>query len=682
MNRRKWNAILIVAASVLLFPFGQAYAQAPSISSISPTSSPIGSVVILTGSNFGATQVGSTIKLNGTTVMATSWSSTAIAAMVPVGASSGTFTVNVGGQNANSSTFTVTPLPAGWSDSDIGTVGLAGSSSYANGVFTVKGAGASIGGAADAMNFVSQPLSGSGSIVARVVSLSGVSTSQQAGVMIRQTLNSGAMAAETIYSSSFGFFQYRATTGGSSSDFSSNATLPYWVEVTWTGSTFSGYISPDGINWAQVGSTETISIGTSAYVGLGVSSNTTTQLATATFDNVSISSTAAPAPIIASVSATTVSVGSVVQINGSNFGTTQGNNLVLLGDLPVTINAWTDTAITITIPSGAASGPLVVVLSPTMNASNPATITVTGQVLPAGWLDQDIGQQIEAPGSASYANGVFTLKGAGWQIGGTADGTHFVYQTLTGNGSIIARVVSLAGGAGPQAGVMIRETLGSGATMADAVYSAGYLYFQYRATTGGSQSTDASNNQTLPYWLQVARNGNTFTAFMSLDGLNWVQMGTSQTISMSGTAYIGLVASSGETTSLATATFDSVSVNSEAAPAPVIAGVSGTTGAVGSQLEISGFNFGNSQGNSLATLNGSALTVNSWSATEIVVTIPSGATSGSLLVSVAPTMNDSNPVGFTVTSPATHCLKAEYSMRTVGRLVWPAVQRTPVASTR
>jgi hypothetical protein len=46
----------------------------------------------------------------------------------------------------------------------------------------------------------------------------------------------------------------------------------------------------------------------------------------------------------------------------------------------------------------------------------------------------------------------------------------------------------------------------------------------------------------------------------SADGVNWVQLGTSQTISMAQSVYVGLAVSSRSTSSLATATFDNVSV--------------------------------------------------------------------------------------------------------------------------
>lgn len=84
------------------------------------------------------------------------------------------------------------------------------------------------------------------------------------------------------------------------------------------------------------------------------------------------------------------------------------------------------------------------------------------QSLPSGWTDQDVGTYGTA-GSASFSNGVFTVTGAGQSFTyGTVDGFNFLYQQMSGDGYIIARVVSESNY--PQAGVMIRETLNSGAT--------------------------------------------------------------------------------------------------------------------------------------------------------------------------------------------------------------------------
>jgi hypothetical protein len=235
-----------------------ATAGAQTITSISPTSGPIGMPVTIAGSGFGATQGTSSVSLNGTLATTTSWSDSTIVAIVPSGASSGMFSVTVNGQTAYSSSFTITSLPSGWTDTDIGSVGTAGSASYANGTFTVKGAGTQIWGSADSFNFLYQPLSGDGTIIARVVT---DGSNLAAGVMIRETLNLGSTNAIAGYytpTTSY-YMNVRTSTGGSTSTVgSATASLPYWVKVVRSGSTFSGYASLDRVNWTQIGSSQTI----------------------------------------------------------------------------------------------------------------------------------------------------------------------------------------------------------------------------------------------------------------------------------------------------------------------------------------------------------------------------------------------------------------------------------------
>jgi RHS repeat-associated protein len=622
----------------------------PSITSLSIASGMVGEVVTVTGTNFGSTQGTSTVTFNGTAATASSWNATSIVTKVPSGATTGNVVVTLQGVGSNGATFTVTLIPTGWSDTDIGAVGLAGSSSYANETFTINASGQGVFTTADEIHFVYQPLSGDGSISARVVSLTG-SSSPPAGVMIRETLNTGATSAFTAYRSSTIYFVNRATTGATSSyqTGASGAPLPYWVGIVRAGNEFSSYTSSDGVNWVQIGTTQTINMAQNVYMGLAASSDDNTSLSTSTFDNVSINTLSVPAPAITTISATTGPIGSQVVITGSGFGASQNGSLVTLNAQPVTINSWSSTSITTTIPSGATSGPLLVSVAPSMNDSNSFFFTVTSQPLPSGWLDQDIGP-IGIAGSATFSSSIFTINASGQGVGSTVDQVHFAYQPLSGNGTIVARVVSFTGATYPQAGVMIRETLDDGATSAFISYESTTVYFWDRPTTGASTSYQTAAGGSLPYWVELVRSGNSFTGYMSPDGVNWTQVGTTQTIAMAQNVYVGLAVSSDTNSSLTTATFDNVSISTPTVPAPIITTVSATTGSIGSQVVITGEGFGVSQSTSAVMLNGAPVTINSWSNTSITITIPSGATSGPLLVSVAPAMNDSNYVLFTVTS--------------------------------
>src|SRR5260370_1033674 len=335
-------------------------------------------------------------------------------------ATTGTVTVTVTGTSGSLTKTTmisltvqsIPTLPSVWSDGDIGTAGLAGSANYANGTFTVAGAGqGTLFASADGFHYVYQSLSGDGTMVARVVSLQ--RSSAQAGIMIRETLNPGANHAYLFDYSSSMYMTERPSTGASSSYQSlGSGTLPYWIKLARSGNVFTMYSSADGVNWLPLGTSQTVSMAQNVYVGLAVSSRTTSALATATFDSVSLSSAAAPAPVITAVSATTGSIGSQVVITGTGFGALQGGSAVLLNGAGVTVNTWSGTSISITIPVGATTGPLLVSVAPSMNDSNAIRFTVTAQPLPVSWLDQDVGV-VGLAGSAGYANGTFTVAGAG-----------------------------------------------------------------------------------------------------------------------------------------------------------------------------------------------------------------------------------------------------------------------------
>jgi hypothetical protein len=541
-------------------------APAPNISGISPATGPAGTQVIISGSNFGSSQGSSVVTLRGAPVTVNSWSASSITITIPSAATTGPLMVTVAPSmtNSNPVTFTVTgpPLPAPWVDQDVGSVGPAGSANYANGTFTVNASGQYIWANADGMNFAYQPLSGDGTIVARLLTVQGGSSSESTGVMIRESLNPSSTHMYAAFGQAAIWTVFRATTAGSTTGQSiSNITLPYWVKVVRSGNNFSGYGSPDGVNWTQTGTTQTITMAQNVYVGLAVNSGSNSMLATATFDNVSISTNSAPAPSISSISPTTGPAGTQVVISGTNFGASQGSSVVTLSGAPVTVNSWSAASITITIPSAAATGPLVVTVAPSMTNSNPVTFTVTVPPLPAPWLDQDVGP-VGPAGSASYANGTFTVNASGQYIWVTSDGMNFAYQPWSGDGTIVARLLTVQGGSSSESsGVMIRESLDPSSAHMYSAFGQAAIWTVVRATTAGSTTGQSISNITLPYWVKVVRSGNNFSGFGSPDGVTWTQIGPTQTIPMAQNVYIGLAVSSDNNSLLATATFDNVTIH-------------------------------------------------------------------------------------------------------------------------
>jgi regulation of enolase protein 1 (concanavalin A-like superfamily) len=242
-------------------------------------------------------------------------------------------------------------------------------------------------------------------------------------------------------------------------------------------------------------------------------------------------------------------------------------------------STWTSVG-SATLPTGPMYIGLVVNSHDTtrLNTSTFDGVTVSGSVtpppppppsLPSPWSNGDVGATGLA-GSASFSTGVFTVQGAGSNIWGTSDGFHYVYQTLTGDGQIVARVTGLQNTSPyAKAGVMIRRSTSAGSAhvVLDARPNGAGLELMTRASNGGETSYLGGATAGTPIWLRLTRAGASVTGATSTNGSTWTTIGTATL--PSGNVLVGLVVSSQDTTRLNTATFDSVEVSSSTPPEPL-----------------------------------------------------------------------------------------------------------------
>lgn len=380
-------------------------------------------------------------------------------------------------------------VPSPWQTLDVGAVGTAGSASYSNGSFTVRGAGADIWGAADAFRYVYQSVSGDTQIVARVASVQNTNAYAKAGVMLRESTAAGAahVILDVRPDGSIEFMTRQSTGGATTYLAGATQAPPTWFRLTRSGNTVTGAVSSNGSTWSTVGTTTT-SMAASATIGLVVNSHNTSALNTSVFDNVSLNGVAPPPP-------------------------------------------------------------------------PPPT-------LPSPWTSGDVGSTGLA-GSASYANGAFTVAGAGADIWGNADAFHYVSQTTSGDVTIVARVTAIQNtGQWAKAGIMLRQALTASSphVLLD-VTPGGTIEFMTRASNGASTTLIAYGSQPAPAWLKLARSGSTVTAYVSSDGSVWTTLG-STTTSISSSAYAGLAVTSHDPNVLNSSTFDNVSVTTGSAPPP------------------------------------------------------------------------------------------------------------------
>jgi regulation of enolase protein 1 (concanavalin A-like superfamily) len=178
---------------------------------------------------------------------------------------------------------------------DIGAVGVAGSSSLANGTWTVAGSGADIWGTGDAFRFVHTTASGDLDLKVRVASQTNTNAWAKAGLMIRGHLGNRSPHVSIFSSPSNGVaVQSRATEAGSSTGTTvSSVAQPRWLRLTRVGNLFTGYRSTDGTNWTVVG-TRTITLPNTVSIGLAVTSHANTVLSTVTFADLNLGTTPPP----------------------------------------------------------------------------------------------------------------------------------------------------------------------------------------------------------------------------------------------------------------------------------------------------------------------------------------------------------------------------------------------------
>lgn len=213
-----------------------------------------------------------------------------------------------------------------------------------------------------------------------------------------------------------------------------------------------------------------------------------------------------------------------------------------------------------TQPTSATATP---VQTTTTNVSSPvstASDTLTASELPSPWQWADVGA-VQKPGSANWSLGTVTVNAAGSDIGGNADQFGFVYQTLDGDGEIVARAASLdRTHPWAKAGVMIRDELSGNAKYASALLTAEKgLFFQYRIAAGASTSQVPAASGKAPQWLKLTRKGHEFTASASADGITWTALGT-EIVYLNPMAYVGLAVTSRSSRVLTTAAFTDVTL--------------------------------------------------------------------------------------------------------------------------
>lgn len=212
--------------------------------------------------------------------------------------------------------------------------------------------------------------------------------------------------------------------------------------------------------------------------------------------------------------------------------------------------------------------------------------TIRADAPSAPWVSKAIGSPVPAGSVDRDARGIWSIQSNGQEIGGsgqdddhppvTADSFQYVYQAITGDGSITARLLGVEGGDpfSAKSGLMIRANETAGGPNVNYTLTPRFGLF---GTTRFSQNQGGMTVGLLGpglgpqpnLYVRLQRVGQEIAGFYSRDGVAWVQDSFSpQTLpTLPTTALFGMAVTAGDKRTTATGRFDQVMVQPEAVSA-------------------------------------------------------------------------------------------------------------------
>ncbi len=340
---------------------------------------------------------------------------------------------------------------------------------------------------------------------------------------------------------------------------------------------------------------------------------------------------------------TSGAIGSSIVISGSGFGPSVGSVFFGGGTAGIVTN-WSDTSITVTVPSGATTGSVYVQPAIFSFLSNPFTFTVAQlfslALSPANpSVSANSVQQLQLTATGVYSDG------------SSADLTSSV--TWTTSDRSVAMVLPTPGTPGTPGtrGIVGTGNAGNATITASLVgISASTSVTVTPAVVPAVPNVSSVSPATATPGTQVTVTG---TGFGSSQGNGSVWLGSTigAVVSWSDTQVIANVAT-GSTTGIAQ--IQQAGISSNTLPftviTPIISSITPTSGLAATPVTISGTGFGTAQGSGQIWLGTATGVVTSWSDAQIVAAVAAGSATGTAQVLQAGAV--SNAVPFAVNTPS------------------------------
>ncbi len=253
------------------------------------------------------------------------------------------------------------------------------------------------------------------------------------------------------------------------------------------------------------------------------------------------------APVISSSSVLLCSAGQSAQLTATGCtGTLTWSTGQMGSNITVTPSGTTSYTATCTV-NGCVSSP-----------SNPLTIRFP-TAMPTSWLSGNVGTPPVAGCATVPQTGNLTVKGVGNVPGTTTDAFPYVYKTVSGDVTIIAKVAGIPSttplGEGPRAGIIFRNSLTTNASFVWLVQEANGVIGNFRRPTDGVSaifgpsytSLGLVNGQLGQAWLKLVRTGTTVNSYYSTAANpeatgSWSLLNSHTDISFGGSFLVGFTA--------------------------------------------------------------------------------------------------------------------------------------------
>lgn len=573
----------------------------PVIASFTPTSGPVGTLVTIEGTNFSTTPAANIVRFGTVQSTVTSASATQLTVIVPPGATTQPISVTVNMLTANSATsFTVTtpatPPPV-----------ISGFNPVSGGI----GSTVVISGSNFSTN-ISDNIVKFGSVQATVIS----ANATQLSVIVPSGATTQPIYVTVNGLTAFTLVSFVISPPPVIHSFSP-ASGPVGTTVTIEGSNFGSTAGSNTVFFGTV-SAAVYSV-TLTQLTVIVPAGATTQLIHVTSNGLTTSSasaftvtaSASDPPVITSFSPASGPSGTTVTIVGSNFGSDIASNIVMFGTVAATVTSATPGQLSVTVPFVSSNQPIYVTVNGLTGYSSTSFIfTFPPVVTSFSPLSGPVGTSVTIYGSnfgpAPSDNTV--MFGS---VQATVTAATMTQLTVTVPAISISQLISVTVNS-LTANSMSAFTLVTPPTITSFSPSSGIIGTQV-TITGSYFSSNISNNTVQFGNVQAAVINSTTNQLTVIVPAGTTNQPISVTVN-------GMTATSGSSFIIIYP--------------PVINSFNPQSGPVGTNVTISGSNFSNTPANNTVRFGSVQATVNTATDTQISVTVPAGAITQPISVTV------------------------------------------------